>query len=272
MKSKIILMGIIIIVMVMGTSLTAMAGGTNTENTGKGESEPEFDMPEEKLIRNESGKIVGIDATDEPVSVQYQDVDYEQLISSEQFKEYEELGLTCDDETKTVCFYGMEVQSLSDEYEEGNALQYLTENWGENSERLCIDLSAVRDENYHLLYFKFYRRPSYNEFLYNFEDEEYGTEDEMWEDEGIAVDASMEMDEESASNAIIGGADEPTSIFLAGKSGSADGTINREDEIRNLYGLRAAKAEDVQTVGNIITGLSKIGMMPETGMSCLAKR
>lgn len=180
MKSKIILMGTIITVMVMGTSLIAMAGGTNTENTGKGESEPEFDMPEEKLIRNESGKIVGIDATDEPVSVQYQDVDYEQLISSEQFREYEKLGLTCDDETKTVCFYGMEVQSLSDEYEEGNAIQYFTENWGADCDHLWIDLSTVRDENDHLLYFKFYRMPLYDEFLYNFEDEEYGTEEELF--------------------------------------------------------------------------------------------
>lgn len=273
MKGKIILMGAIMTVMVvMGTSLAALAGDTNTENTGKAESEPEFDMPEEKLIRNRAGKIVGIDATDEPVSVQYQDVDYEQLISSEQFREYEELGLTCDDKTKMLYFYGMEVQSLSDEYEEGDAIQYFTENWGTDCDHLWIDLSTVRDENDHLLYFKFYRKPLYDEFLYNFEDEEYGTEEELWEDGGIAVDETAEMDEESVSIAIIGGADGPTSIFLAGKSGSADGTINREDEIRKLYGLRAAKAEDVQTVGNIITGLSKIGMMPETGMSCSAER
>lgn len=269
MKGKIIVMGTIITMMVMGTSLTAMAGSTSTE---KAESEPEFYMPEEKLVKDSAGRIVGIDATDEPVSVQYQDVDYEQLISSEQFREYEELGLTCDDETKTVYFYGMEVQSLSDEYQEGNALQYFTENWREDSDHLWIDLSTVRDENYHLLYFKFYRRPLYDEFLYNFDDEEYGIEDEMWEDEAIAVDASAEMDEEPASNAIIGGADEPTSIFLAGKSTGADGTINREDEIKKLYNLRDAKAEDVQTVGNIITELFKIGMMPENGMSCSAER
>lgn len=250
MKGKIILMGAIITMTVMGTSLAAMAGGTNTENTGKSESEPEFYMPEQKLIRDREGKIVGIDATDEPVSVQYQDVDYEQLISSEQFRGYEELGLTCDDETKTVYFYGMEVLSLSDEYEEGNALQYLAENRGEDN-HLCIDLSTARDENYHLLYFKFYRRLPYDEFLYNFEDGEYGIEDEMWEEEGVAVDESAEMDEESASNAIIGGADGPTSIFLAGKLGGTDGPVNREDEIRKLYNLKTAMAEDVQTAGNI---------------------
>lgn len=205
MTVKTIVMGTIVTVMVMGTSFTATASGTDTENMGKAASE--FDMPEEKLIRDGAGKIVAIDATDEPVSVQYQEVDYEQLISSEQFREYEELGLICDDETKTLYFYDMEVQSLSDEYEEGNALQYLTENWGENSDRLRIDLSAVRDENYHLLYFKFYRRPSDDEFLYNLEDEGYVIEDE-----------------EPASYAIIGGADGPTSIFLAGKSGGADET------------------------------------------------
>lgn len=122
------------IMTVMGTSLAAMASDSNT---AKGEPELEFQMPEEKMIRNREGKIVGIDGTDEPVSPQYQDVDYEQLISSDQFREYEELGLTRDDETKTLYFYGMEVQYLSDEYEEGNALQYLTEKWGRTA-NVCV--------------------------------------------------------------------------------------------------------------------------------------
>lgn len=232
MTGKTIVMGTIVTVMVMGTSFTATASGTDTENMGKAASE--FDMPEEKLIRDGTGKIVAIDATDEPVSVQYQEVDYEQLVSSEQFREYEELGLTCDDETKTLYFYDMEVQSLSDEYEEGNALQYLTENWGENSDHLQIDLSAVRDENHHLLYFKFYRRPSDDEFLYNLEDEGYVMEDELLEDEGIAVDESAETDEEPASHAIIGGADGPTSIFLAGKFGGADGTALKPSDFGTM--------------------------------------
>lgn len=192
MKGKMIIMGVIMTMVVMGTSLAVMASDANTAKT---EPEMEFQVPEENLIRNREGKIVGIDGTDEPVSPQYQDVDYEQLISSDQFKEYEELGLTRDDETKTLYFYGMEVQYLSDEYEEGNALQYLTEKWGEDSEYLRVDLFTVRDENYHLLYFKFYRLPLYNEFLYN-EDEEYGMEDSMWEDEGISGDENEAVNRE----------------------------------------------------------------------------
>lgn len=234
-------------VVIMGTSFAAMADGADAE---KAASETEFEVPEQNLIRNSEGKVVGVDATEEPVSVQYQDFDYEQLISSDQFREYEELGLTCDDETKTFYFYGMEVFSLSDEYEEGHALQYMTEKWREDSENPRIDLFTVRDEDYQLLYFKFYRQPSYDEFLYDFEDEEYGTEDEMWEDEATAVDESFEAeeygtedemwedeaiaadeseetDEESESAAILGGADGPTDIFLEESSGGAGGPYAR---------------------------------------------
>lgn len=254
-----IIMGVIMIMTVMGTSLAAMASDSNI---AKGEPELEFQMPEEKMIRNREGKIVGIDGTDEPVSPQYQDVDYEQLISSDQFREYEELGLTRDDETKTLYFYGMEVQYLSDEYEEGNALQYLTEKWGEDSECLRVDLFTVRDEDNQLLYFKFYKEPLYNEYLYNLEDEEYGIEDQMWEDEGIAVDELLETDEESEPMAIIGGADEPTSIVLDGISGDENEAVNREKQIRNFYNSKTSDAKDDQAISSIIHQLFIMGLMP----------
>lgn len=263
MKGKMIIMGVIMIMAVMGTSLAVMASDANT---AKAEPEQEFQVPEEKLIRNREGKIVGIDGTDEPVSPQYQDVDYEQLISSDQFREYEELGLTRDDETKTLYFYGMEVQYLSDEYEEGNALQYLTEKWGEDSDYPGIDLVTVRNENYQLLYFKFYKEPLYNEYLYNLEDEEYGIEDQMWEDEGIAVDELSETDEEVESIAIIGGADGSTSIVLDGISEDKNEAVNREEQIRNLYNSKTSDAKDDQAISSIIHQLFVMGLMPASDM------
>lgn len=251
MKGKKIIIGIAMTMAVMGTSLAVMASG---ENTAKKEPGQEFQVPEEKLIRNSDGKIVGIDGTYEPVSPQYKDVYYEQLISSEQFKEYEKLGLTRDDETKTLYFYDMEVQYLSDEYEKGNALQYITERDWEDSDCPCIDLVAVRDENYQLLYFNFY-----------LEDEEYWTEDAMWEDEGIAAD-ELETDEELMSTAVIGGADEPTNIILDGISENEDETLNREEQIRKLYSLKTSDVEDDQAISNIIHQLFAMGLMPASDM------
>lgn len=54
------------------------------------------------------------------------------------------------------------------------------------------------------------------------------------EDEGIAVDESAETDEEPASHVIIGGADGPTSIFLAGKFGGADGTALKPSDFGTM--------------------------------------
>lgn len=133
---------------------------------------------------------------------------------------------------------------------------------GEDSECLRVDLFTVRDEDNQLLYFKFYKEPLYNEYLYNLEDEEYGIEDQMWEDEGIAVDELLETDEESEPMAIIGGADEPTSIVLDGISGDENEAVNREEQIRNFYNSKTSDAKDDQAISSIIHQLFIMGLMP----------
>lgn len=259
MKGKTIITGVIMTMAVLGTSLAAMADDTNAE---KAEAGFKQQGAEESLIRNEEGRIVGIDVTLEPVSVYYQETNYEQLISSNQFREYKKLGLTCDNKTKTFYFHGMEVNSLEDEYEEGHALQYLTEKWGENSNHPSVDLYAVRDEDYHLLYFKFYRLLTYD-IPYNFEDDEYGIEDEMWDEGVIAVDELSEWGDEPESLPIIGGADEPTEISLEGASGDDNEAVNWEEHIKNLYDLKTSDAKDAWGLSNIMGSFLVMDLMPE---------
>ncbi|MDO4340824.1 MAG: hypothetical protein Q4C91_22545 [Eubacteriales bacterium] len=225
MKGKKIIASVIMTMAVLGSVLPVMADDTNTE---KAEAGIKQQGAEENLIRNEEGRIVGIDVTLEPVSGSYQGTDYERLISADQFREYQKLGLTCDNETKTFYFHGMEVESLEDEYKEGNALLYWSPSWGGDGSHPSIDLYAVRDEDYHLLYFKFYRQLTYD-IPYNLEDDEYGTEDEMWDEDAIAIDELLEPEEEPGSLAIIGGADEPTEILLEGSSGNENEAVSRAE-------------------------------------------
>lgn len=212
MKSKYVMATIILSISMLGMPVSAAAG------TGGMEGELEYNLPEDKIIRNEKGEIVGIDVTDVPAEVEYTIINFKQLIESKQFKEYEKLGLTYDEDEKKLYFAGMQVQSLEDEYKMGSALQYFSEAWSETSSNM-IDLIAVRDEDYHLKYFKFYRYPEYDDMI--FEDgsiyDDFGEEE--WEEdwtEGEAVE-DEETEETSASIAVIGGADGPTSIFFAGK-------------------------------------------------------
>lgn len=79
-----------------------------------------------------------------------------------------------------------------------------------------------------------------------------------------AVTGGTNTDESLESIAIIGGADGPTSIFFAGKLGSADESVNRKDEISRLYSMKTAEAEDSQAVSNILFELSMMGLMPKS--------
>lgn len=227
MKSKYVMAAMILGVFMLGMPASAAA------DIGDLEEEIGLELPEDKIIRNEQGEIVGIDATDLPVAVQYQEIDFEQLVKSEQFREYESLGFTYDEEEERIYFAGMIVQSLEDEYEKGNALQYISEDWSLTDSNL-IDVSAVRDEDYQLKYFRFYRWPDFSDWesMYDdFDEEEWAedwtegetAEEETMEEETAEDDtveeetAEAETEEAAAAVSIIGGADGPTSIFIAGK-------------------------------------------------------
>ena len=161
-------MGMVLSTAILGVMMTITAGAAGTEM--------EFDLPEEKLIRNEDGNVVGVDVSDIPFDTTYENYTLEQLLSTKQFKEYEELGLTYDEgkDSKELYFAGMVVMDLVDEYKKGTILQYISdaeddlipdpdypgyvkEKWSEPeySDKKLVSVTAVRDEEYRLLYFEF---------------------------------------------------------------------------------------------------------------------
>ena len=161
-------MGMVLSTAILGVMMTITAGAAGTEM--------EFDLPEEKLIRNEDGNVVGVDVSDIPFDTTYENYTLEQLLSTKQFKEYEKLGLTYDEgkDSKELYFAGMVVMDLVDEYKKGTILQYISdaeddlipdpdypgyvkEKWSEPeySDKKLVNVTAVRDEEYRLLYFEF---------------------------------------------------------------------------------------------------------------------
>lgn len=81
----------------------------------------------------------------------------------------------------------------------------------------------------------------------------------MVNDENTVKD---EVKPELESIAIIGGADGPTSIILNETSEDENETANQEEQIRNLYALKTADAEDDQAISSIIQKLFVMGLMP----------
>ena len=161
-------MGMVLSTAILGVMMTITAGAAGTEM--------EFDLPEERLIRNEDGNVVGVDVSDIPFDTTYENYTLEQLLSTKQFKEYEKLGLTYDEgkDSKELYFAGMVVMDLVDEYKKGTILQYISdveddlipdpdypgyvkEKWSEPeySDKKLVSVTAVRDEEYRLLYFEF---------------------------------------------------------------------------------------------------------------------
>ena len=161
-------MGMVLSTAILGVMMTITAGAAGTEM--------EFDLPEERLIRNEAGNVVGVDVSDIPFDTTYENYTLEQLLSTKQFKEYEKLGLTYDEgkDSKELYFAGMVVMDLVDEYKKGTILQYISdaeddlipdpdypgyvkEKWSEPeySDKKLVNVTAVRDEEYRLLYFEF---------------------------------------------------------------------------------------------------------------------
>ena len=202
MKCRQAVIGVILGMAVLGMPMAASA---DTENNSFFET-PE-NLPESRLVRNAEGDIVGVDRTAEVVEddTERREVDIEELQKCSQFAEYEKLGLTYSEEDGKLHFAGKKVWSVFDEYEENAILNFTDDELmpvmiDEVIDEEVISIVAVRDENYHLLYFNFWR------------DAEYMFSDEIEEDTA----------EEASSISIIGGADGPTSIFLAGKLGDGE--------------------------------------------------
>lgn len=148
---------VILCMAALGTAVYALAadkasGEPAEENLLEGQEEA--GLPEEKIFRNEKGDMIGIDVTDEPVGMEYRSIDFKALLGTEQFKEYEKLGLDYDKDAEKLYFAGMEVRMLEDNYEDGVALQYIPENWDEAYKDSQVILTAVRDREYRLKYFE----------------------------------------------------------------------------------------------------------------------
>ncbi len=79
----------------------------------------------------------------------------------------------------------------------------------------------------------------------------------------LALSVLCAQAEEPADISIIGGADGPTSIFLAGKLSDRD----TKDAAQRLYALKTAYVGDAPAVGAILTELSELGYFPSAGFS-----
>ncbi|MDO4339100.1 MAG: hypothetical protein Q4C91_13620 [Eubacteriales bacterium] len=150
MEKKFIAIVLAMCISIPGTAFSVSADAQESEAT------TDLKLPEDKLIRDKEGKIVGVDVTERVPDVKYSNYNIQQLMDMEQFKEYEQLGLTYDKDNNTLLFAEMEVVNLEDEYKNGIALQYLSEQAASPKSGLKrISVTAIRDDEFHLQYFEF---------------------------------------------------------------------------------------------------------------------
>lgn len=184
-------------VMILCIAILGMAVCVLAADKEPGE-QTEENFPEEKVIRNEKGDVIGIDITDASVGMEYRSIGFQQLLELEQFEEYESCGLTYDMDAKKLYFAGMEVELFEDNYENGVAIQYTPENWQEGNHSIC--LTTVRDAQYRLEYFEFYRL-SENEDFDDILHDDKGWEEE-WLDDECEIEESQDDGTAEAGSAI----------------------------------------------------------------------
>lgn len=116
---------------------------------------------EDELIRNEDGKVIGIDVTNDKVEDDTEIVDFQTLIHLPQWKEYEKFDVTYDEEKQKIFFKDMCVNSLLDEYlcydRWEKVLNQEAEEYDLPDLSYGITLIAERDENGVLQYFSFFK-------------------------------------------------------------------------------------------------------------------
>lgn len=215
-----------VIGMLCGTLLFGMTAGTAAAESSTKDSLLEG-LPESSLVRNENGDVTGVDRTYEQYEedeVKFENVTIQELLESSPFEEYEELGLSYDSEDGKLYYAGMEVWALDDEYRKNTILSYTDEILPlmTEEEKETISLSAVRDEDYNLLYFDFLRYQSGPD---PFDADSFDAMEDIYDEEELTEEAFIEEEEPyedqktedtGLSLSIIGGADGPTSIFVAG--------------------------------------------------------
>lgn len=157
---------------ILAVSMTVLASPVLAE-AGKYDASLS-DRPESELIRSETGDIIGVDITNDKTDDIYESVSFGELIKSSQWKEYEKFNITCDEEKKLVWFAGMPVSSISDEYADGKGLFYQEDLFDtlafdaseEEADALIeidekkVSIIAVRNADYELQYFEFFRNTS----------------------------------------------------------------------------------------------------------------
>ena len=243
MKRKYFMAGIVLGMIVFTASMSVLADSNDVMK------ENEFYLPEERLIRNEEGRIVGIDVTYEDTVDEYNEViDFEQLMTMPQFKEYEKLGLSYDESSKKAYFSGMEVYYLYDKYEKHSFLQCWPKIDEGKADTEGISLTAVRDEEYKLQYFMFTRFQYLDEDIF-MDDDVYSWSQDENSDDDYGTDDSM------ASTAIIGGADEPTYIYLPEK----------QNNVERVWDCTTVNSEDSNTKNNIINYVDDMIIKSQTG-------
>lgn len=208
MKKRVYVAGLILGTVIWGGAMSVMADSADAAKESSlkpaQENEEEECFPEGKLIKNEKGEIVGVDtrgvSVEESPAIEYEFVDTQELMKTEQFKEYEKLGLIFEEESQKLYFYGLEIGELSDYYQDNTILQYTSEDVEDPDNAVFV--YVVRDEHDNLKYFEISEYMAWTDDWGDYwDDGEYATEES-----GMSTDFTAE--------AIIGEADAPTSIFL----------------------------------------------------------
>lgn len=159
---------------------------------GRREKAVDFDLSnldESQMIRDENGKIIGVEEGAFYSAKTYENVSAEELSKRELFSEYKDLGITFDAEKQEILFNGMWVVQLEDEYREGSVLTFngMSDEELETDDKL-VWLTAVRDEEDKLLFFTYSDSDSFLSGM-SFDEGD-------WMEDGEVIDA--EMDETNA--------------------------------------------------------------------------
>lgn len=251
------LLSITLSVALLCSSLTVFAANkpADTKRESKEETSTESAAPGNSLVKTldtgntQTTSEAAVDAEPEKYNTQLTDMDIydtaKEFSKTSFFTEYEKQGLTYDKENKSLMFDGKRVVFITDDYSEDKGLIY------EDSDYLGINsavtytsatVETISDENDT----EISSDDTISEeatsdapesdsetstdsdviFLFATRDKDWNLTgfdigwDSVWTEDDVDTENAEISADDTASTAIIGGADGPTSIFLAGKLGS----------------------------------------------------
>ena len=239
------------------SSLTVFAANkpADTKRESKTETSTESAAPEDSLVKTQdtgntqTTSEAAVDAEPEEYNTQLTDMDIydtaEEFSKTSFFTEYEKQGLTYDKENNALMFDGKRVVFITDDYSEDKGLIYEDSDYLEINSAVTYTSATVEtisDENDT----EVSSDDTISEeatsdapesdsetstdsdvvFLFTTRDKDWNLTgfdigwDSVWTEDDVDTENAEISADDTASTAIIGGADGPTSIFLAGKLGS----------------------------------------------------